>query len=155
MKFAIMCGLPGSGKSTFCNEWFGEYITVCPDKIRLALHGQQYVKELEPQIWKIVEYTVRVLLESGNSVVIDATNVHEWGRKKWIDMADKFGIPLNIFVMDTSKEICIERDKQRKASVGVEVISRMAKDFVMPSKSEGNVFIWVVNPDTREMEELL
>ncbi len=50
-NLAIMCGLPRSGKTILakrleCEGW----VRVCPDDIRMALHGQAFVKEAESSV---------------------------------------------------------------------------------------------------------
>jgi len=80
-------GLPRSGKSTWAR---GQgYPVVCPDEIRLALHGQRFAPEAEPFVWAIAKIMVRCLFASGATLVIlDATNMSrkrrdEWQSKEW------------------------------------------------------------------------
>lgn len=80
-------GLPRSGKSTWAREQ--GHPVVCPDEIRLALHGQRYAAEAEPFVWAIAKVMVRALFASGATrVILDATNMSrkrrdEWQSKEW------------------------------------------------------------------------
>jgi predicted kinase len=66
-------GLPRSGKSTWAIAQ--GHPVVCPDAIRLALHGQPFIATAEPVVWATAKLMVASLFEAGHGVVIlDATN---------------------------------------------------------------------------------
>lgn len=78
MQQLIICrGLPGAGKSTFAKAWVLELphkrIRVCRDDIRRML-GPYWMPTREDLVTSIERYTVRKSLETGYSVVVDATN---------------------------------------------------------------------------------
>lgn len=75
-------GLPQSGKSTWAKAQ--GYPIVNPDSIRLAIHGQPFIKEAEPFVWATAKYMVRSLFLAGHDVVIlDATNITRKRRDEW------------------------------------------------------------------------
>jgi predicted kinase len=62
-KLAIMCGFPRSGKTTWAKSLKREgWVRVCPDEIRMALHGQPFLKEEESLVWALVWARARGLL---------------------------------------------------------------------------------------------
>lgn len=76
------CGLPRSGKSTWAQR--SSYPVVCPDAIRLALHGQRFASQAEPFVWAIAKVMVRALFGAGHkTVVLDATNTTRVRRDEW------------------------------------------------------------------------
>ncbi len=78
----MMMGLPQSGKSTKARE-LGAPI-VCPDSIRLALHGKPFIGQAEPFVWAIAKVMVRALFLSGHDhVILDATNGTKARRDEW------------------------------------------------------------------------
>lgn len=133
-KLIILYGLPGSGKSTYSNEYCKNNpntIHLNRDSIRLMFNCQ-WSKNLEA-IVKNTEYsTMYNALESGYDVIIDDVSnlndktyslimnyVHELEEKLncKIEIEEKyFNIPL---------EECIKRDSMREQPVGEKVI----KDF--------------------------
>ncbi len=88
MKTLLMLvGLPRSGKTTWAKA--KGLPIVCPDAIRLALHGQPYVQEAEPHVWAIARTMVQALFLAGHHyVTLDACNNtrkrrDEWRSKHW------------------------------------------------------------------------
>lgn len=84
----VTVGLPRSGKSTWAEidrETMGS-ATVCPDAIRLAIHGQAFVREAEPLVWATALVMVRALFHAGHPrVVLDSTNTTRERRRTWYD----------------------------------------------------------------------
>src|SRR5882672_916000 len=52
-------GLPRSGKSTWARSQ--SFPIVCPDAIRIAIHGQRFISEAEPFVWATAKAMVRAL----------------------------------------------------------------------------------------------
>lgn len=78
----LTVGLPRSGKSTWARE--RGCPIVCPDSIRVALHGHSFLREAEPMVWAMAKYMVHALFLSGHeTVILDATNVTEKSRMVW------------------------------------------------------------------------
>jgi len=105
MNILIMTvGLPQSGKSTWARSQI--FPIVCPDSIRLGLHGHQFVSQAEPFVWAIAKVMVRSLFLSGHgTVILDATNVTKKRRDDWV--SESWTRTFKEF--RTSKEICVER----------------------------------------------
>ena len=140
-KLGIMVGLPRSGKSTYCREnLMQDNVVVCPDKIRLALHGQQFVALAEKFVWAVADTMVRTLLMQGHNVVIDATNVSRFTRSSWSRLATEFDTKLDIYWVTTPAEVCIARNiPGSEGYLHEDTIQRMSSDFQAPSDAEGNV----------------
>ncbi len=103
----LTVGLPRSGKSTWARRQ--GYPVVNPDSIRLAIHGQAFVKEAEVLVWPIVEIMVRSLFISGHkTVILDATNLSQDYRKPWT-RSDLWECDYKVF--QTSIYECIRRAK--------------------------------------------
>jgi predicted kinase len=117
-------GLPRSGKTTWARAQ-GHPI-VCPDEIRLALHGQRYAQEAEPFVWAIARLMVRALFTAGhNTVILDATNVTQKRRDEWeSDLWDTV-----FHVIPTNEEECLARADAERDEEIKPVIRRMAEQF--------------------------
>ena len=94
MKFFILGGLPGSGKSTYAKalKQREHCFVVCPDAIRRALNAGIYPRNsdyqvLEPLVWSLAEEAVTALLRQGHNVAIDGTHLYKASRRRWIDLA--------------------------------------------------------------------
>lgn len=130
MKTLIMTvGLPRSGKTTWAKEQ--NLPIVCPDAIRLALHGERFIQLAEPFVWAIAKVMVRALFLAGHDkVILDATNTTEKRRSEWI------GFHTVIQFFTASKEECIRRARLDGDETIVPVIERMAEQFQFPTQEE-------------------
>lgn len=117
-------GLPRSGKTTWARAT--GFPIVCPDAIRLALHGERFIGLAEPFVWAIAKCMVLALFLAGHdTVVLDATNGTEKRRAEWI--SDKWRTQWQH--IQTTKEECLRRADAEGDDYIKPVIERMAAEF--------------------------
>lgn len=133
-ELIILVGLPRSGKSTWARA--SGHPIVCPDAIRLALHGQAFNPSAEEMVWTMAHYMAESLFLAGHDkVVIDATNVTEKRRREWVSkFADMAEITIN--VISTPPKECIKRALEGNREDLVPVIERMSKQWDLPVNAE-------------------
>jgi predicted kinase len=120
----IMIGLPRSGKSTVALKM--GYPVVCPDAIRLSIHGTPFRKEAEGMVWGIAKTMVDSLFKAGHTdVTLDACNVTENQRKQWIN--DNWEVKFH--VVSTPKDVCIQRARETNQEYLIPVIEEMASEY--------------------------
>jgi predicted kinase len=125
----ITVGLPRSGKSTWAREQ-GLPI-VCPDAVRLALHGERFLAKPEPMVWLLVYLMVEALFIAGcNEIIIDATNVNAKSRDQWVKKFPDAEVDLKVF--DTSPAECKRRALYTDQADLLPVIDRMAAQWDLP-----------------------
>lgn len=79
-------GLPRSGKTTWATAFSRDHNVpvVCPDSVRLAIHGQAFIAEAEGYVWATVRAMVKALFLSGHEqIILDATNTFRKRRDEW------------------------------------------------------------------------
>ncbi|MCK5651817.1 MAG: hypothetical protein KAJ42_10585 [Gemmatimonadetes bacterium] len=104
-RLILMVGLPRSGKSTLALTY--GYPIVCPDAIRLALHGKAFLKEAEFMVWPMAVLMVKALFRAGHEhVILDATNHTLKRRQFWYDAGDW---AIGYVNCTAGKEECIAR----------------------------------------------
>ncbi|PDZ94921.1 hypothetical protein CON36_31250 [Bacillus cereus] len=137
-KVYMMIGMPGSGKSYESEKIAKEenVIYLSSDKLRKELFGDESVQQDPHLVFSELERRLKDAISQGKNVVYDATNV---SRKRRIAFIKQFKKNCEIiaYVFLTPFEICVERDKLRERTVGIDVITRMYKNFQMPLKGEG------------------
>lgn len=119
----LTVGLPRSGKTTWAVK--SRLPIVCPDAIRLALHGQRYIPELEPRVWDFAYMMVRSLFNAGHDkVVLDACSITRKRRDQWNNSA--WETRFKVFTL--APALCMDQAERDKRKDLFDVIRRMADD---------------------------
>lgn len=128
-------GLQRSSKSTYATRWAQHLempgdgyprAIVCADSIRLALHGIRYKSEAEPMVFTLDTYMIRSLVIRGHDVLADETGTTERSIRRILEI-DPDATPI---VIDTPKDVCIERAYKTNQEDLVPVIERCNEQFV-------------------------
>jgi predicted kinase len=128
----LLVGLPRSGKSTWARAQ--ELPVVCPDAVRLALHGERFLGAAEPWVWLTVYTMARALFLAGHeAVIVDATNTTAKRRGEW---AAQFPVAeVRLHVIGTDPDTCKERALANGMPDLLPVIDRMAAQWDLPRPS--------------------
>jgi predicted kinase len=142
-EFIIARGIPGSGKSTWAEQWVQEdpfnRVRVNRDDIRFQLSKQLYGegkwmvfdekgrpdKDFENRVTNVEQQLVHRALKSGKSVVSDNTNLPPKTCKEWVKLANRYKVPVSTREFPVSREEAIRRDAARSRTVGPKVINMM------------------------------
>ena len=133
-------GLPRCGKSTWALSRWEQLRApiVCPDAIRLAIHGRPFVAAMEPVVWQATKNMVKALFLAGHeAVILDATNTTKIRRKEWI--SPDWKTVWVVFPIDV--KLCLSR-LTKKNKILKQVIIKMAKIYQTPTSSEGEISVW-------------
>lgn len=129
-------GVPGSGKSTWALSWVAEDPTQrsrCNrDDLRQALYGRYagLSGDAEKAVTVAQKATVRALLRSGRSVVVDDTNLYMPAARDWADIAVEEGAEFWVKEFDVPLDVCLARNAVRERVVPESVIRKMHDKFV-------------------------
>ena len=135
----VLGGLPASGKSTYAEMLVesGIFCSVCPDKIRGELYGDESIQGDGKQVFAIAHARIKDLGQGGNNVVFDATNINVDRRKKFVkEMRPYFDIIIFKWIT-TPASVCYERNFYRDRQVPSNIIKRMSDNFEEPTMEEG------------------
>lgn len=152
----VMCGIQGSGKSTFAiraaaleQEYDGEYDTVILGSDTIRQRHPDFTNE---QVFSTLYKRMNALLKENKNVIIDATNITHKSRKHLLNQV-KVDCYKRCIIVNTPIEVCKERVKARNESdyphkVPLEVVDKYYKSFQVPFKEEGWDTIRIVNEPT-------
>lgn len=126
-EIVIMTGLPASGKTYFATVHLGSHGY-------LVVDGDTYKSNSK----KMID-VAKSALDSGShqSVVFAATNLTKEKRKEFIDFAEKRGMAVRCFWLDSPIEAVLDRNKQREHPVPPIAIYTARKRLEPPEESEG------------------
>ena len=130
-----MCGLAGSGKSTFCKQFFTQIPVVSEDAMRYEvedMYGYTDWEVIVPAFHSRIEKT----LQEYNEIVIDASFIN----KAYRDLIVKFlhslyeNIIINIVVLTTTTAECLCNNNKREGRQKVDkgLIFRQSISFTDP-----------------------
>lgn len=129
----ILCGIPASGKSTWRKEFIKNnsgWVAVCRDDYRLMLSGAQILDPKgEKMVTEMVNNAIALAIRSKYNVLVDQTNVNIKYLNQMVEFCEKLG-DVEFKIFDVPVKVAIERDKNRDATVGEEVINRMYKNYL-------------------------
>lgn len=135
----VMCGLPGSGKSTWVKENHPEAKIVSRDIIRAELGFTKDVdekavlsKEQEEQVTKREHELIRKYAMKCKSFAVDDLNTGRY-RKDLISTLKKYGAHTIGVNVKTPVETCIER---RKGQIPADVLHKIADKMQYIRKDE-------------------
>lgn len=150
----VLCGLPGSGKSTFRENLRSDGIHLSTDDlVEEAARGggttydQVWEREIK-HVTQVVQENFRIALKHRYSIVWDQTNLTVKKRRKILSQVPKEYYKVAIFIQ-VHEDTRQERLKNRPGKViSPHVDASMRKSLVVPTKGEGFDEIVVLTTDT-------
>lgn len=126
--FIMMCGAPGSGKTTAAktlSESSDMWTIVATDAIREELFNDRYNQEDNKQVYSTAYNRIVTGLKNGDNIIYDATNCNKHYRKKILKFAIPYANKIICYASASSLRECLERNAKRDFVVPEEAIERM------------------------------
>lgn len=146
----LLIGAPGSGKSTWGKQYVESrpnFVRLCPDEFRAILGAGEDDQSVSAEAFAATKSAMRNVLESGKSVMIDATNMYKKTRKDFLNIAHSCGSSTMAIVFESTKSILIERNRLRGLSGGRNVpefvIDSMLSKYQPPDNTEFDIIQYI------------
>lgn len=134
----VLCGISGSGKSTFAKllEEQGWTVT-CPDRIRAFFYGDESIQGDGNKVFQYAFNNMAEYGKQGYDVVFDATNTTKKARRRVIEEGQKHFdfIICYYFAPDLTKSIGNQKKRERR--VPHDVLVRQVQQWETPTLDEG------------------
>ena len=132
IRFIILVGLPGSGKSTFC-----ELLTTNSMNMNIKIINQDAMGK------KMCENSLLKFIKDSDITILDRVNSTKKERKYWIDNSLLNKKQCLCIYFSTPSYICLDRAKNRnnhpsiKKGGGERIIKDINSKFEIPTHDEG------------------
>lgn len=159
-KAFVMCGIPGSGKSTWVIKHMvpATDITISRDNIRFMLlqDGEEYFAH-ESKVKNIFFSAIRsntFISKDFDNVFVDATHLTPKSRRQTMNHIAHDTHKIAVY-FDVPIEVALERNARRegRARVPEDAIKNMYNSFCAPKISEGFDEIWRINVEGEIVEK--
>lgn len=115
--FVVVSGLPGTGKSYFCQKLAERlpFVILESDALRKAIFSLPgYSPEESAQLFRTIHLLIETLLKKGIPVILDATNLAEREREYLYRIADRLNVKLIMVRVEAPPQVVFERLKNRR-----------------------------------------
>lgn len=153
-EVVILCGLPGSGKSTWVEDQKKKWnqneinLSVSRDEIVENLgKGDTYNEKWENVDQKAVDKHLRdnltlCCLTGAKQVIVDMTHMSKKSRRRTLSHFNKDYKKTCVVFLPDLETIYLRNDKRDGKNIDREVIDRMMKSFYPPTYEEFDEIIW-------------
>lgn len=159
-SLVLLVGVSGSGKSTFARTHFRPTEILSSDACRALLSDDEADQSATTDAFALLRWIAAKRLARGKLAVIDATNVQEWARAQFVELAREANVPVVAIVFDLPDAIARERNLSRDRSVPGEVIEQQAQDLrdhlaTLPNEGFREVFVLRTPEEVRDVQVVI
>lgn len=136
-KVIMICGLPGSGKDTYINNYLSWLPIISLDNIRKELG----IKPTDNQgkVIQTAKEKAREYMRKGENFVWNATNTTKRLRTKLISFFSEYNSYIEIKCLNTDIDLILKQNKNRDNKVPENIIIKLYKKLEIPTNDECHV----------------
>ncbi|OCQ20844.1 hypothetical protein A7985_13690 [Pseudoalteromonas luteoviolacea] len=141
----VMCGISGSGKSTWIKKHLAGFEVISLDGIRQELNGHQACQKNRGQVLQLAKKRLKQALAKKRNVVWDATNIRKDFRSIVCDLGRNYGALVTLVAFQLSDKSLRRNNQDRRFSVDNQVISEQIGKLQWPCFNEAHRFLLIGN----------
>lgn len=141
----ILCGVQGSGKSTFCNQLMQQAANQGTNSnIAWEHYSQDTINNGKSGPREKVEQAARAALQNQKSVIIDRMHLDPQQRNHFISLAKSENVPVHVLLLNPPKDVISKRVLHRtnhpanvEGAKGAKIAVASLDRLIMPTYEEG------------------
>ncbi|WP_084571374.1 AAA family ATPase [Deinococcus misasensis] len=137
-ELTVLCGLSGSGKSTWIKENHPDTQVISMDDLREDLSGDRGDQSINGQVWQQAREDLKKALREGRKVIWDATNIRKLSRERLVNLGLDYHAHVKMVVFQVAPEEAIKRNRLREHAVPAGVIASQVQGFQFPELFEAH-----------------
>ncbi|MCL1126519.1 AAA family ATPase [Shewanella surugensis] len=134
----VMCGISGSGKSTWIAQNLQGVEVISLDDIRHEINGKRSCQKNLGQVLQLAKSRLKNALADKRDVVWDATNIRSDHRNVICDFGRDYGALITLVVFHLKESTLRAGNQQRSHAIPNEVITRQIAQWQWPSMTEAH-----------------
>lgn len=134
----VMCGISGSGKSTWITQNLQGVEVISLDDIRQEINGKRACQKNLGQVLQLAKSRLKKALADKRDVVWDATNIRFDHRKVICDFGRNYGALITLVVFHLKESTLRAGNQQRSHAIPNEVLTRQIAQWQWPSMTEAH-----------------
>ena len=136
----MLCGLPGTGKDTYCQQCFPDWPMVSLDAIREETGIPPVGSQKE--VVQIARSRAKAFLRQRQSFVWNATSITPDIRSHFVKLCEDYHAYVRIVFLETAYDENLKRNQNRRKAVPPSVIDKMLSKLVLPERFEAHEIMW-------------
>lgn len=142
-RLYVMCGLSGSGKTTFAKEFAKSngLLYLCPDVFYAAFNGDDRIHENTHEVWMAVYSALRTAELNRKDTVLDTNCLTKVHRTQFLDWYP--GFEHHLITVSTNPDMCLKNNASRRRVIPEEIMLDFIKKFEFPSPETETDQRWV------------
>ena len=137
-QFYVMCGLSGSGKTSWIANNLKGFEVISLDQIRAELNGKRECQKNRGQVLQLAKLRLKRALAAKRNVVWDATNIRKDFRSVLCDLGDNYNALVTIVAFQQKLSRIYENNSKRRHAISYEVLEAQQKKLEWPWRSEAH-----------------
>jgi predicted kinase len=133
-----MCGISGSGKSTWIEKNLADFEVISLDDIRKELNGKRECQKNRGQVLQLAKTRLKKALANKRNVVWDATNIRKDFRSSICELGENYGALVTIVAFQLSEASLRVNNQNRQYAVSDDVIASQLNRLEWPWLTESH-----------------
>lgn len=166
----LLVGVSNSGKTTLLNKWIEDNLilsseAISSDTYRAMVGDTEFIQwterpkdeadslhddysALSSEAFRLLDHTLEARCRLNKLTFVDATHLYAEDRKRYIELAKKYHVPIASIVFDIPQETLLERDERRKNPRGRKRVKQQFQNWKRELrfiKKEGFKSVYFIN----------